>query len=90
MFTKAVANTRTREKMFTRRRVRGFRRISLWFVRGMRRQGEKRGQVYLPSEGQGVSGKDRLKWFAGCGGKRRYQVNPIQRPKGRAFQEKIG
>jgi hypothetical protein len=29
----------------------------------MRRQGEKCGQVYLPSEGQEVSGKDRFDLF---------------------------
>jgi hypothetical protein len=45
---------------------------------------------YLHPEGQGVSGKDRFELFAGCGGKGKYAIKSIQRPKGSAFQEKFG
>jgi hypothetical protein len=55
----------------------------------MRRLGEIRGQSCLHPEGQGVSGKGRLRMFAGCEGKGKYAVNPVYTPKGRAFQERI-
>jgi hypothetical protein len=55
-------------------------------VRGMRRQGEIRAQSCLYPEGQGVSGKNRFEWFAGCGGKGKYTVNLVHTPKGARFQ----
>jgi hypothetical protein len=55
----------------------------------MRRQGEICGKSCSKPEGQEVSGKNRLRMFAGCGGKGRYVVRHVQPPKGRAFQEKI-
>jgi hypothetical protein len=86
----AKARGNTRPSLFTCRRAGRFRKKSVENVRGMRRQGEIRGQSCSNSEGQAVSGKDRLKIFAGCGGKGKYAGKHVQRPKSRAFQEKIG
>jgi hypothetical protein len=84
------ARGKMRESLFKPRRAGRVRKKSVENVRGMRRQGEIRGQVYSKAEGQAVSGKDRLRMFVGCGGKGRYAVKHVHTPKGRACQEKIG
>ena len=89
MFTNAEAKRISREKLFTSRRARGFKRCSIWFVRRMRRQGEIRGEVCSHPEGQEVSGKNRVRMFAGCGGKGKYAIRNLRTPKGGMCQESI-
>jgi hypothetical protein len=54
--------------IFVLRRAGGFRKESRENVRGMRRQGEIRGQSCSKSEGREVSSDVRFRLFAGCGG----------------------
>ena len=66
------------------------RRSAIRNVHKKRRQKEFRGKRSSHPEGQEVSSDIRCKLFAGCGGKGKYAVKHVQKPKGRAFQQKIG